>query len=93
MENESFKNLQCEDVTSQPEEKDASANVHSDEPRVLNECPRWASFIQLYNFQVFNKIQISYIYLFCVIRQKWGAHAMEVGSLLPLWEWNSGHKA
>lgn len=40
MENESFKNLQCEDVTSQPEEKDASANVHSDEPRVLNECPR-----------------------------------------------------
>lgn len=40
MENESLKNLQCEDVTSQPEEKDASANVRSDEPRVLNECPR-----------------------------------------------------
>ncbi|XP_057645601.1 transcription factor TFIIIB component B'' homolog isoform X5 [Chionomys nivalis] len=39
MENESLKNLQCEDVTSQPEEKDASANVHSDEPKVLNECP------------------------------------------------------
>ncbi|XP_075832340.1 transcription factor TFIIIB component B'' homolog isoform X4 [Microtus pennsylvanicus] len=39
MENESLKNLQCEDVTSQPEEKDASANVHSDEPSVLNECP------------------------------------------------------
>ncbi|XP_013205129.1 transcription factor TFIIIB component B'' homolog isoform X5 [Microtus ochrogaster] len=39
MENESFKNLLCEDVTSQPEEKDASANVHSDEPSILNECP------------------------------------------------------
>lgn len=97
MENESFKNLQCEDVTSQPEEKDASANVHSDEPRVLNECPRWASFIQLYNFQVFNKIQISYIYLFCVIRQKWAR--MPWRSVLSFhcafltWEWNSGHKA
>lgn len=39
MENESLKNLQCEDVTSQPEKKDPSGNVHSDEPKVLNECP------------------------------------------------------
>lgn len=39
MENESLKNLHCEDVTSQPEKKDPSENVHSDEPKVLNECP------------------------------------------------------
>lgn len=64
MENESLKNLQCEDVISQPEKKDPSGNVHSDEPKVLNECPRWASFIQLYNFQVFNKVQL-YLFILC----------------------------
>ncbi|XP_051038794.1 transcription factor TFIIIB component B'' homolog [Phodopus roborovskii] len=39
VENESLKNLQCEDVISQPEKKGSFENVQSDEPKFLDECP------------------------------------------------------
>lgn len=39
VENESHKNLQCEDTVSQPDKKDPFENKQSDQPKVLNECP------------------------------------------------------
>ncbi|XP_031216567.1 transcription factor TFIIIB component B'' homolog isoform X3 [Mastomys coucha] len=39
MENESHKNLQCEDTVSQPEKKDPFENIQSDQSKVPNECP------------------------------------------------------
>ncbi|TEA36253.1 hypothetical protein DBR06_SOUSAS18910020 [Sousa chinensis] len=39
IEDQAFKNFDCEDITSQSEKKDTSfQNVQSDEPKVLNEC-------------------------------------------------------
>ncbi|XP_030701016.2 transcription factor TFIIIB component B'' homolog isoform X1 [Globicephala melas] len=39
IEDQAFKNFDCEDITSQSEKKDSSfQNVQSDEPKVLNEC-------------------------------------------------------
>lgn len=74
---------------------------HSLKKRILLEMctlmsPRFLMNIQgehhLFSYIIFKfLIRFSYIYLFCVIRQKWGAHAMEVserllgiGALLPL---------
>ncbi|XP_021517591.1 transcription factor TFIIIB component B'' homolog isoform X2 [Meriones unguiculatus] len=39
MEKESHNNLQCEDTLSQPEQKNTSEDVQSDESRAVNECP------------------------------------------------------
>ncbi|XP_029324050.1 transcription factor TFIIIB component B'' homolog isoform X4 [Mus caroli] len=39
MENESHKNLQCEDTVSLPEKKDPFENTQPDQPKVLSDCP------------------------------------------------------
>ncbi|XP_023366629.1 transcription factor TFIIIB component B'' homolog [Otolemur garnettii] len=38
MEDQLCKNIECEDVTSQPAKKDSSQGVQLEEPKVLNEC-------------------------------------------------------
>uniref|UniRef100_A0A2K6G6J2 Myb-like domain-containing protein n=2 Tax=Propithecus coquereli TaxID=379532 RepID=A0A2K6G6J2_PROCO len=38
MEDESYKNFECEDITTQPANKDSFQDVQPDEPKVLNEC-------------------------------------------------------
>ena len=41
IEDQSCKNFECEDITSQSEEKDTSIqDAQSDDPKALNECPR-----------------------------------------------------
>lgn len=48
---QSCQNVECEDITSQSEEKGTSfQNVQPDEPKTLNECVRQASSYRLYNF-------------------------------------------
>lgn len=37
---QSCKNFECEDITSQSEKRDTSQNVQPDEPKSLNECLR-----------------------------------------------------
>jgi hypothetical protein len=39
-ENESHKNLQCEDTVSEPGRKDPFENIQPDQPQVLSDCPR-----------------------------------------------------